>query len=112
MDFQTFREGGREGRFVKMSGWLRVATHYSISLEMVEARHSATTLGRVSAASSSVAAVWRRSRKRTGGSPAGTSSGGTTSAAARLCPDGCTTTLGVATWDGRPSGSGTKRASL
>ena len=37
-DFQTFREGGREGRFVKKSGWRRLATHYGISLEMVDER--------------------------------------------------------------------------
>lgn len=37
-DFQTFREGGREGRFVKKSGWRRLATHYGISLELVDER--------------------------------------------------------------------------
>jgi hypothetical protein len=50
-DFQTFREGGREGRFVKKSGWRRLATHYGISLEMVDERlgheHEARICARV-----------------------------------------------------------------
>ncbi|MDP9266380.1 MAG: hypothetical protein M3O91_09735 [Chloroflexota bacterium] len=37
-DWQTFREGGKEGRFVKKSGWRRLATHYGISIEMVDER--------------------------------------------------------------------------
>ncbi len=50
-DFQTFREGGREGRFVKKSGWRRLATHYGISLEMVDERlgheHEAKVCARI-----------------------------------------------------------------
>lgn len=50
-DFQTFREGGREGRFVKKSGWRRLATHYGISIELVDERlgheHDAKVCARV-----------------------------------------------------------------
>ncbi len=42
---------GREGRFVKKSGWRRLATHYGISIEMVDERlgheHDAKVCARV-----------------------------------------------------------------
>ena len=50
-DFQTFREGGREGRFVKKSGWRRLATHYGIAIEMLDERlgheHEARVCARI-----------------------------------------------------------------
>lgn len=50
-DMQTFREGGKDGKFVKKSGWRRIATPYGITVEMVDERlghgHEERTCSRI-----------------------------------------------------------------
>lgn len=50
-DYQTFNEGGKAGKFIKKSGYRKLATHYGFTVEMRDERlghkHEAATCARI-----------------------------------------------------------------